>query len=53
MAFQQHYDLGEQITSNTWAVMEKKLNDSLWIESQYVIHCYLLHHLHFCVKNHC
>jgi len=33
MAFiQQHYDLGEQITSNTWEGMEKQLNDSLRIE---------------------
>jgi len=33
MAFiQQNYDLGEQITSNTWEGMEKQLNDSLRIE---------------------
>jgi len=33
MAFiQQHYDLREQITSNTWKGMEKQLNDSLQIE---------------------
>ena len=47
---QQHYDLGEQITSNTWEGMEKQLNDSLQIERQYVLHCYLLRHLHFYVK---
>jgi len=32
MAFIQHYDLGEQITSNTWEGMEKQLNDSLRIK---------------------
>ena len=47
---QQHYDLGEQTASNTWEDMEKQLNDSLRIEWQYVLHCYLLCHLHFCVK---
>jgi len=33
MAFiQQHYDLGEQITSNTLEGMERQINDSLRIE---------------------
>jgi len=33
MAFiQKHYDLGNQITFNTWEDIEKQLNDSLRIE---------------------